>query len=137
MGAIIVDTSAIIAIAFAEKRGSDCLRGAIDADEILISASTYAEALLVGLRRDASDAVNSVLTTIAPQIVPTDQASCERMIDAYDRWGKGKHRAGLNVFDCFAYALAEERGLPLLFIGRDFSQTDVTSVLANPDPEHL
>lgn len=135
MGSVVIDTSAIIAIAFAERRGPDCLEAVIDADEILIPSSTYAETLLVGLRRGASDAVSSVLASIEPKLVPTDQASCERMIDAYARWGKGKHRASLNIFDCFAYALANERNLPLLFIGRDFSQTDIQSVLANPDPD--
>ena len=45
--------------------------------------------------------------------------------DAYRRFGKGKHPAGLNFGDCFAYALATERNLPLLFKGDDFPQTDL------------
>ena len=48
---------------------------------------------------------------------------------AYERWGKGLHPAGLNFGDCFAYALAKEHSCPLLFIGDDFSKTDIESVL--------
>ena len=49
------------------------------------------------------------------------------MGEAYARWGKGFHPAGLNFGDCFAYALARERGATLLFVGDDFSRTDVKS----------
>lgn len=48
---------------------------------------------------------------------------------AYRVWGKGNHPARLNLGDCFAYALAKERGEPLLFKGRDFPQTDIASAL--------
>jgi ribonuclease VapC len=50
--------------------------------------------------------------------------------DAYSRFGKGNHPAGLNFGDCFAYALAKERDLPLLYKGADFAQTDVTPALS-------
>jgi ribonuclease VapC len=135
VGPIVIDTSAIVAIAFAEGRGGDCLNAAIEAREILISAPTYGEALLVGLRNDGRDVIDSVLELIEPKLIDADEHACRQMIAAYTRWGKGVHRARLNVFDCFAYALAKERDLPLLFIGRDFSQTDIASVLSNPDPD--
>ncbi len=100
-----------------------------------MSAATYAEALRVGLGKNALSDVEEVLTDIEHRLLPTDRDACRRMIDAYSRWGKGFHPAKLNIFDCFAYALAEERGLPLLFVGRDFSQTDIQSALVNPDPD--
>ena len=50
-------------------------------------------------------------------------------LDAYDRFGKGRHPAGLNFGDCFAYALSKKSGEPLLFVGDDFSQTDVQPVM--------
>ena len=56
-------------------------------------------------------------------------ATSNRVAAAYDRWGKGVHPARLNLGDCFAYALAEERGCPLLFVGEDFSRTDIASCL--------
>ena len=46
-------------------------------------------------------------------------------IDAFQNWGKGRTKAGLNFGDCFSYALAMSQSVPLLFIGRDFSQTDI------------
>jgi ribonuclease VapC len=49
-------------------------------------------------------------------------------LDAYQRYGKGRHRAGLNFGDCFAYALCKATGQPLLFKGQDFSQTDIAAV---------
>ena len=49
--------------------------------------------------------------------------------DAYRQYGRGNHPAGLNFGDCFAYALAKERDLPLLFKGDDFARTDVRSAL--------
>ena len=51
------------------------------------------------------------------------------MADAYDRWGKGVHPAGLNLGDCFAYEVAKEHRCPLLFIGKDLSRTDLKSAL--------
>jgi ribonuclease VapC len=56
-----------------------------------------------------------------------DQAEIARM--AWRRFGKGRHPAGLNYGDCFAYALAKSRRLPLLYVGNDFSQTDIETVL--------
>jgi ribonuclease VapC len=56
-------------------------------------------------------------------------ASARHVARAYERWGKGFHPAGLNFGDCFAYALAKEHSCPLLFVGKDFSKTDIASVL--------
>jgi ribonuclease VapC len=66
---------------------------------------------------------------IAPEIVPltADQAQLAR--DGWRRFGKGRHKAALNLGDCFAYALAMERNQPLLFKGDDFAQTDVKRAL--------
>jgi ribonuclease VapC len=58
--------------------------------------------------------------------VDQDQAKIARL--AWRRFGKGRHPAGLNYGDCFAYALAKTRRLPLRFQGDDFSQTDIASV---------
>jgi len=65
------------------------------------------------------------------EVAPVTQATAQRVTRAYERWGKGVHPAGLNFGDCFAYALAEERGWPLLYVGGDFSRTDVVSALSS------
>jgi ribonuclease VapC len=64
----------------------------------------------------------------AIEIVAVDQDQAEIARLAWRRFGKGRHPAGLNYGDCFAYALAKSRRLPLLFQGDDFSQTDITGV---------
>lgn len=61
---------------------------------------------------------------------PVAPVDADKVADAYDRWGKGVHPAGLNFGDCFAYALARVRGCPLLFVGDDFRRTDITSAIA-------
>ncbi len=63
------------------------------------------------------------------EIVTVTAAAARRIGQAYARWGKGVHPAGLNFGDCFAYEIAKERSYPLLFVGEDFSKTDIKSVL--------
>jgi ribonuclease VapC len=62
--------------------------------------------------------------------IAADTAAARRVGDIYARWGKGQHPAALNFCDCFAYDLAPQHDRPLLFVGNDFAQTDVASVLA-------
>jgi len=74
--------------------------------------------------------VSSICCSIVPIEIlafDLDQAEIARM--AWRRFGKGRHPAGLNYGDCFAYALAKSRRLPLLYVGNDFSQTDIETVL--------
>jgi ribonuclease VapC len=59
------------------------------------------------------------------EIVTVTFAAARRIAGAYAQWGKGIHPAALNFGDCFAYALAKERGCPLLYVGEDFSHTDL------------
>ncbi len=63
------------------------------------------------------------------RIMPVTEGSARRIAAAYDRRAKGVHPASLNFGDCFAYALAEEHGCELLFVGGDFAKTDLESVL--------
>ena len=62
------------------------------------------------------------------QVEPVTTEQAELALDAYQRYGKGRHPAGLNFGDCFAYALCKATGQPLLFKGQDFSQTDIVIV---------
>jgi ribonuclease VapC len=61
------------------------------------------------------------------EIVNVTPASARRVADAYGKWGKGAHSAGLNFGDCFAYEVAKEHRCPLLFVGADFARTDISS----------
>jgi ribonuclease VapC len=126
---IVVDTSAIMAIALNEPQALDCQRAIASADAASISAGTLSEILVVASGRGVAVEVQQILDVLAPEIVSVDGAMATKIADAYQRWGKGNHPARLNLGDCFAYALAEDRGWPLLFVGKDFSQTNVRSVL--------
>jgi len=125
---IAVDTSALMAVVLDEPDAEACSNVLEREDSILISAGTLAEALIVASRREVGEEMERLIEGLAPQIIPVTQKIAEKMSGAHSRWGKGVHRAGLNFGDCFAYALARERGCPLLFVGDDFSQTDVEAV---------
>lgn len=62
-------------------------------------------------------------------VIAVTPARARRIADAYEKWGKGIHPAALNFGDCFAYTLAKEHGCRLLYVGRNFAQTDVQAAL--------
>ncbi len=82
-------------------------------------------ATLRGWRRQLA----ALFEQVTFDIIPVNAASARRVGDIYARWGKGIHPASLNYGDCFAYELAESRGCKLLFIGSDFSRTDIPPAL--------
>jgi ribonuclease VapC len=126
---IVVDTSALIAIVMEEAEADACSSVLEAESEVLVSAGTVAESLIVARRKDAREKMNRLLDELGFEIVTVTPASARRVAQAYDQWGKGVHRAGLNFGDCFAYTLAKERSCPLLFVGNDFSKTDIASGL--------
>ncbi|MGE3145376.1 MAG: type II toxin-antitoxin system VapC family toxin [Pseudorhodoplanes sp.] len=126
---IAVDTSALMAIVLGEPQGEVCMTAIEEADGLLISAGTVAEALIVAARRDIRDEVAALVSGLGFEIVSVTAASARRIADAYGRWGKGAHPASLNYGDCFAYEVAIEHNCPLLYVGDDFVQTDVRSAL--------
>ena len=126
---IVVDTSALVAIALKEEKSDACVQALESESELLISAGTIAEVLVVSARRGFVEAVTGLLDGFDFEIEPVTKAFARRIGDAYAQWGKALHPAGLNFGDCFAYALAKERSCRLLFVGDDFSNTDVESVL--------
>lgn len=125
---MIVDTSAIIAILRDEVDSKD-LAAAIElADMRSISAATYVEAAIItDSNRNTllSNLLDSFLGRSLINIEPVTVEQARLAREAYRDYGKGRHRAGLNFGDCFAYALAKEKGEPLLFKGDDFRKTDV------------
>ena len=126
---MIVDTSALVAIAFAEPDWPAYERVIASSEAPKLSASNYVEAATVIDRarhgrfsRDLDPLVDALGIVIAP--FTAQQARIAR--SAYERFGKGSgHPARLNFGDCFAYALAIETDEPLLFKGDDFGHTDV------------
>jgi len=127
---IVVDTSALITILLEEPRSEDCMSAMDSADGILMSAGTLVEALIVSRRRGIGKRLSSLLSLFEITVAPVSESFAVRVGDAYDQWGKGIHPAGLNMGDCYAYALSCAHDCPLLFVGADFAKTDVKSVLA-------
>jgi ribonuclease VapC len=132
---MVVDSSAVLAILLGEPERDDYIALLAGADDPLISTATLVEASIVMQVRAGDAGVQDLDDLLAaagvrPVAVDADQAALARQ--AFARFGKGRAPAGLNFGDCFAYALAQATGRPLLFKGADFAQTDVTA--AAPDP---
>jgi ribonuclease VapC len=124
---IVVDTSALMAILLGEPESDRCIARLEAETEVLISAGTLAEALVVGARRNVAPEMAALVEGLGFEVAPVSQAAAVRVAEAYARWGKGIHKAALNFGDCFAYALAQEAKAPLLFVGDDFALTDVAA----------
>jgi ribonuclease VapC len=125
----VVDTSALVAIVLREESAPLSIAVLQSETEILMSAGTLAETLVVSARRRVADEMARLFDVISIQFETVTPASAKRVAEAYAQWGRGIHPAALNFGDCFAYALAKEHSCPLLFVGNDFSKTDIRSVL--------
>lgn len=126
---IVVDTSAIMAIVLNEPEADACIAVLEAEDAILISAGTVAEALIVSGRRNVGEEVASLIDGLGFEVVTVTPASARRIAQAYEQWGRGAHRAALNFGDCFAYEVAKEHACRLLYVGDDFSKTDIEGAL--------
>jgi ribonuclease VapC len=127
---MVVDTSALIAILHDEPDGPRFLQAVIDAPRRLISAATVLEVSIVHAARTGTDEafadVDAFLRRARATIRPVSRVHVRLARTAFWRFGKGRHRAGLNFGDCFVYALAHTTGEPLLCKGDDFRHTDLT-----------
>jgi ribonuclease VapC len=125
---IVVDTSAVVAIAFAEPEREAFVRAVQEAGKALISTVSVVEARMVVYGRRGPRAVvlvDDLLRLPIFEIVPPGPAEMDAAYSAFVTYGRGSgHPAGLNFGDLFSYALAKVRGVPLLFKGDDFSRTD-------------
>jgi ribonuclease VapC len=126
---IAVDTSALMDIVLDEAEADACIAILETEPAVLISAGTAAEALIVAARRNVAEEMAKLIDRLGLDIVTVTAASARRIAVAYENWGKGIHPAGLNFGDCFAYEVAKTHDCRLLFVGNDFSKTDVESVL--------
>jgi ribonuclease VapC len=126
---IAIDTSAMMAIAREEPEAHACV-GVLEAEtDVLISAGTLSEAFIVATGQNRVREIANLIARLKMTVVPVTEATARQIGEAYALWGKGIHPAGLNFGDCFAYALAKERGCSLLYVGNDFVKTDIRSAL--------
>ncbi len=128
---MVLDTSGILAVLLAET-GSDRLIERISQSPIVVvGAPTVVETAIVlssRLGRDARPMVNGFLREAETEVVPFSQEHWEIAVDAFQRYGKGRHPAALNFGDCLTYAVARLAQLPLLCTGKDFARTDLETV---------
>jgi|RhiMetdeSRZDD1v2_1073273.scaffolds.fasta_scaffold262240_3 ribonuclease VapC len=128
---MVVETSAVLAILLEEPEAAEFAQLIEDDPMPLISAASVFEAGIVLLSRYGPDARGDLQEFLAQgglQVEPVTAEQADLALEAYQRFGKGRHPAGLNFGDCFAYALCKATGQPLLFKGQDFSLTDIATV---------
>ena len=130
---IVVDTSAVIAILMREAEASLFESALVDAGRVLLSAGTLIESQVALFRKDAAhllDPLDEFIGRAGMSIVAVTQEQAYLSSEAFRRYGQGSgHPAALNFGDCFAHALAQERGAPLPFKGDDFAGTDVVAAV--------
>lgn len=126
---IAVDTSALMAIVLGDAEADACIAALEAEPEILISAGTVAEALIVAARRNVAAEIEGIIDGLGFEVVSVTPAAARRIAQAYDKWGKGINPAALNFGDCFAYEVAKEHGCRLLYVGDDFARTDIEGAL--------
>jgi ribonuclease VapC len=125
---MIVDSSALVAVVLEEPHAVPFLVRMRQATTLSVSAVTLAEASMVLLSRGGQvkvDILDALLERLEVKVVPVDRTQSLLAREAFDRYGKGRATAGLNLGDCFAYALAKHYAEPLLFQGNDFIHTDL------------
>jgi ribonuclease VapC len=129
---MVLDTSAILALLLDEPEAEE-FRAVVEEDATrLVSAATLLETALVIEARKGEPggrALDALIQKAEVLVIPVDADHVSEARRAYRRFGKGRHAAGLNFGDLFAYALARTSGEPLLFKGDDFARTDVGRVL--------
>ena len=129
---MVIDTSAIVSIIFAEPDAEQMATAIDAADQRLVSAATALEASVV-IESEMDDTgrieLDLLIYRARIEIVPFSADQFEIARRAYRVYGRGRHPAGLNLGDCFSYALSKSTGYPLLFKGDDFRQTDVVAAL--------
>ena|ERR1035437_6879436 len=126
---MVLDSSALVAMHLEEPGYERLFQRVQAADVVLIGAPTLFESAMV-LTARVGPQVRSVLEVsirrMGATIVPFSEDHFHAATDAFLRFGKGRHPAALNFGDCMSYAVAKVAGMPLLCVGNDFSQTDIT-----------
>jgi ribonuclease VapC len=125
---VVLDSSAIVAILLEEVDHQDLLAKIRTAPGVAIGAPTLVETVMVLTGRVRSEpilALRELLDAVEAEVIPFSDDHSRVALRAYLRFGKGRHRAALNFGDCLSYATASVARQPLLFVGNDFSRTDI------------
>ena len=125
---MIVDTSALIAVLRREPEADGFVESLFASSAVRVSAGTLLETRIVAERDGGTAELAELLEVIGVDVVPVDARQVDLAFDGFRRFGKGRHPAGLNFGDLFAYALARALDAPLLFKGNDFARTDVKTL---------
>ena len=123
-----LDSSALIAILFAEPNHLDLVDRILEADVVRVGAPTLVETSIVYMARRGSGSgreVAELVKELGITVVPFGETEWQTATAAFQKYGRGRHHASLNFGDCLAYATAAVIGDSLLFVGGDFSQTDI------------
>jgi ribonuclease VapC len=129
---IVIDSSALVAILRDEPERRSFIDTIVDLGDPRLSAATYVEASMVmelRLGDRGGREIDVLIEDVGIVIVPVDHAQAKIAREAFRRFGKGRHRASLNLGDCFVYALAATLDAPVLFKGNDFALTDIKPAL--------
>ncbi|PZN99682.1 MAG: VapC toxin family PIN domain ribonuclease [Hyphomicrobiales bacterium] len=133
-----VDASALTAV-IGDEPTADRVLDCLESNSIFFTSpvAVYETALAVARIANYSIAealseVRDLLTRAEIAVEALDDAHASEALAAFSRFGKGRHPAGLNMGDCFAYACAKTRDAAILFVGNDFSRTDLRDALATP-----
>jgi ribonuclease VapC len=125
---MILDSSAVVAVVLSEPGSGELLACMKAADTLGIGAPTLAETLVVLARRldgDPTRRLRELLLELDVEVIPFGEEHSRAALRAYLRFGKGRHPAALNFGDCLTYSAAYVAKEPLLFVGNDFSKTDL------------
>ena len=129
--ALVVDTSALLATLLAEPSRDAVLVVLAEAETALLTSCCALEASVVTTSRlgvAGQVELDHLLDIFSVEVVAFTADHAALAAEAWRRFGKGRHPAGLNILDCCSYALAESRGLPLLAVGDDFRRTEARLV---------
>jgi ribonuclease VapC len=127
---MVLDSSAVVAMHTKEPGYMRLFERVRESQTVLIGSPTLFESAMVVTSRvgpEARAVLEAAIREMGVIVVPFSQDHVNQAITAFLRFGKGRHRAALNFGDCMSYAVARVARMPLLYVGNDFSQTDIAS----------
>lgn len=133
LDALMLDSSAVVSVILSEPGQERMVDRIASAQSVGMAAPTLLETVMVlssKFGRDATSLINGFLREAEAEIIPFGPEHVDVAVDAFLRFGKGRHPAALNFGDCMSYAAAMVAGVPLLFTGSDFLKTDVNPAKA-------
>ena len=123
-----LDSSALVAILFAEPGYLGLIDRILETDHVRVGAPTLVETGLVFAGRRGvrgAESIDGLISELGVAVVPFGLLESQLAVDAFRRFGRGRHAAALNYGDCLAYATARAARDTLLFVGEDFAKTDI------------